>query len=77
MRIRRHNVGDRRWHLSAYFNDWREKEEFQRWIKENISDCFCVYRDDGRNRYFEIRGSDLGQMMVLFLRWSGDQTGAN
>lgn len=70
VKIRRHNVGDRRWHLSVYCNDWRDIDEFRNWMKENMPECFCVYRDDGRTRYFEVRGSDIGQMMVLVLSWS-------
>lgn len=71
MRIRRHNVGERRWHISAFYDGGREKEEFHRWVKEHLPGCFCAAREDYTlGRYFEVRGSDPGQMMLLFLIWS-------
>lgn len=71
MRIRRHNIGDQRWHVTAFYDGGREKEEFKRWVDENIPGCFCVAREDyDGTRYFEVRGKDPGDMMVLVLRWS-------
>lgn len=70
MNLKKHNVGDHRWHISVYFELWKEKEEFSEWMKENLPECFCVYRDDGITlRHFEVRGRDVGQMMIIFLRW--------
>lgn len=70
MRIRKHDVGERRWHLSVYFNGGREMEEFKNWVKENIPGCFCVHRDDQTSRYFEVRGNDVRDMMMLVMRWA-------
>ncbi len=74
MRIRKHNVGQQRWHISAFVNGGREKEEFLAWIRENMPDCFCTYRegllyDPDNSRYFELRGTDHGQMMMIVMRW--------
>lgn len=74
MRIRRHGIGDKRWHLSVYFNGGNEKHEFERWMKEHMPECYCVCREEYHHndyqRYFEVRGTDTGKMMMLLLSWA-------
>lgn len=71
MRIKRHDIGSGRWHLTIWTDGWLDRIRFETWMKENLPDCMCIYRfNDGNEPHLEVRGSDQGDCMLLMLRWS-------
>lgn len=71
MKIKKYNLGEKRWHIDAYPDNWKELADFKNWIKEHMPSCFCVYREDiFNNRHFEIRGTDQAQMMMIIFCWA-------
>jgi hypothetical protein len=71
MRIRKHDVGPGRWHLTAWSSGGNEDREFWEWMRINCPECMCIKRSQwGTDPHWEIRGSDRGQMMLIMMAWS-------
>lgn len=71
MRIRKHDLGNDRWHLTVNPRDWVEAKAFREWMSMNMPECMCAYRfNDGANPYYEVRGRDRQQLVLLMLIWS-------
>lgn len=70
MKIRKHDVGYNRWHLTAFSDSYSEDQAFYSWMTENCPECLCVKRSSyGMDPYWEVRGSDTGHMMLIMMRW--------
>lgn len=70
MRIRKHDIGKDRWHLTVWPDGWMERGLFEEWVRDNIPGSMCAYRFNDGSPYIEVRGSDPGDCMLLMLRWS-------
>lgn len=69
MQIKRHDVGRQRWHLTITTNNWIENEAFNEWMKEHCPECMWVRRWNSSRPFWEVRGGDIGQMMMIYMRW--------
>lgn len=69
MQIKRHNIGRQRWHLTIIADNWLENKAFDNWMKEYCPECMCIRRWNSGQPYWEVRGGDIGQMMMIYMRW--------
>ncbi len=71
LKIRRHDVGRDRWHVTVKPTGWAEANAFKGWMSEHMPDCMCAYRfNDGIESHYEVRGSDHQQLVLLMMVWS-------
>jgi hypothetical protein len=72
VRIAKHDVGHNRWHLTAHGSNRTENRLFREWMREHYPSCLCVQRDyHGTGpAYWEVRGSDPADQMMIIMRWS-------
>lgn len=70
MRFRIHNnLGEDRWHATAWTENNQEDEDFRNWMDERLPDCLYVHRFNGGEPYWELRGGDKRNLSIILLRW--------
>lgn len=72
MKFVKHEVGPNRWHLTGYSDNRNEEMLFYAWMQTNCAECMCVKRDNyGIGKpYWELRGGESTQMMLIVMTWS-------
>jgi hypothetical protein len=70
IQIKRHDVGKTRWHLTIIIDNWPDNEEFHSWMETHCPECMCVRRWNRSRPYWEVRGGDQNQMMMIYMRWA-------
>jgi hypothetical protein len=78
MKIRRSDIGDKRWHIACITNSGTEYKKFSNWIKNNIPECKMstvvhTYSTHTSNRKtiweVDVRGGETQQLMLLWIQW--------
>ena len=69
MKIRKHNVGSERWHLTVWAGA-TEGDAFKRWMIDRCPECLCAFRFNyGVEPHWEVRGTNEADMMMIMLVW--------
>ena len=72
MRFHDHNIGPHRWHVDVYPTIKDDMHAFREWLLENYPNCKCKLRfssNNSSNRYYEVRGTDVGAITTIKLTW--------
>ena len=73
-KIRVHDLGDDRWHMTIKFDRTDRppiNQEFKQWMQDNYPSCMCQYRfNNGTEPFWELRGGDPMDQIMIALRWS-------
>jgi hypothetical protein len=70
MKFRIHeNLGEGRWHCTAWSESGHEDLAFRTWMDERYPDCLYQHRFNGGEPYWEIRGGDKRILSLILLRW--------